>query len=170
MNSVWKSKCRKTPILSSRMIYDDWDSGTRLGRNLLANLKYRMLIYRDRLLEMGWLSRLSIHLQCRRPVFSPRVGKIPWRRKWQPIPYSCLENLMDRGARQVIVHGVTRVRHDWEMGQDGLRAAIGWDQRWGLTHRLWGGNETRSKHSSGTASFWTNLNTNHNSVLESRLS
>ena len=26
------------------------------------------------------------HPQCRRPGFDPWVGKIPWRRKWQPIP------------------------------------------------------------------------------------
>ena len=25
-----------------------------------------------------------IHLQCRRCGFSPWIGKIPWRRKWQP--------------------------------------------------------------------------------------
>ena len=25
-------------------------------------------------------------LQCRRPRFDPWVGKIPWGRKWQPIP------------------------------------------------------------------------------------
>ena len=25
-----------------------------------------------------------ISLQCRRPGFDPWVGKIPWRRKWQP--------------------------------------------------------------------------------------
>ena len=25
-------------------------------------------------------------LQCRRPVFSPWVGKIPWRREWLPTP------------------------------------------------------------------------------------
>ena len=28
----------------------------------------------------------SIYLQCRRPRFDPWVGKIPWRRKWQPTP------------------------------------------------------------------------------------
>ena len=27
-----------------------------------------------------------IHLQCRRPGFDPWVGKIPWRRAWQPTP------------------------------------------------------------------------------------
>ena len=26
------------------------------------------------------------HLQCRRPGFDPWFRKIPWRRKWQPIP------------------------------------------------------------------------------------
>ena len=25
-------------------------------------------------------------MQCRRPAFDPWVGKIPWRRKWQPTP------------------------------------------------------------------------------------
>ena len=27
-----------------------------------------------------------ISLQCRRPVFDPWVGKIPWGREWLPIP------------------------------------------------------------------------------------
>ena len=30
--------------------------------------------------------------------FDPWVGKIPWRRKWQPTPVFLLENSMDRGA------------------------------------------------------------------------
>ena len=38
------------------------------------------------------------------------LGKIPWRREWQPTPYSCLENSMDRGAWQATVHGVTDSR------------------------------------------------------------
>ena len=36
------------------------------------------------------------------------VGKIPWRRKWQPLQYPCLENLMDRRARWAAVHGVAK--------------------------------------------------------------
>jgi len=28
----------------------------------------------------------SVCLQCGRPEFDPWVGKIPWRRKWQPTP------------------------------------------------------------------------------------
>ena len=29
---------------------------------------------------------VSLTSQCRRPGFDPWVGKIPWRRKWQPTP------------------------------------------------------------------------------------
>ena len=40
---------------------------------------------------------------ARRTEFSPWVGKIPWRREWQPLQYSCLENSMDRGAWRTTV-------------------------------------------------------------------
>ena len=52
--------------------------------------------------------------QCRRHErhrFNPWVRKIPWRRKWQPLQYSCLENSMDRGAWWATVHRA-KVRHD----------------------------------------------------------
>ena len=49
---------------------------------------------------------VKICLQCRRPGFNPWVGKIPWRREWQPTPDSCLENSMDRGAWWATAHGV----------------------------------------------------------------
>ena len=46
------------------------------------------------------------------------MGSIPERRRplgggnGNPLQYSCLEKLMDRGAWQTIVSGVTRVGHD----------------------------------------------------------
>ena len=49
--------------------------------------------------------------QCRRLKrcrFDPWVRKIPRRRAWQPLQYSCLENPMDRGAWQATVHKVTK--------------------------------------------------------------
>ena len=33
---------------------------------------------------------------------------MPWRRKWQPNPYFCLEDPMDRGDWWAIVYGVTK--------------------------------------------------------------
>ena len=44
--------------------------------------------------------------QSRRPRFDPWVGKIPWRRKRQPTPYTCLGNPTDRGARPATVHEI----------------------------------------------------------------
>jgi len=49
--------------------------------------------------------------QCRRHKrlkFDPWVRKIPWRRAWQPLPYSCLENPMDRGAWRTAIHRVAK--------------------------------------------------------------
>ena len=40
--------------------------------------------------------------------FDPWVGKSPWRKTWQPTQCSCLENPMDRGAWQAIVHRVAQ--------------------------------------------------------------
>ena len=36
------------------------------------------------------------------------VGKIFWRRKWQPTPVLWTENTMDRGAWWTMVHRVTK--------------------------------------------------------------
>ena len=39
------------------------------------------------------------------PGFNPWVGKISWRRKWQPTQSSCLENPMDGGAWWATAYG-----------------------------------------------------------------
>ena len=46
--------------------------------------------------------------RCERLGFSPWVGKIPWRRAWQPTPAFLPDESMDRGAWQDIVHGVAQ--------------------------------------------------------------
>ena len=38
------------------------------------------------LVSLGWFSSKDSACQCRRQDFDPWVGKIPWRRKWQPNP------------------------------------------------------------------------------------
>jgi len=44
--------------------------------------------------------------------FFPWVEKIPWRKKWKLLQYSCLSSPMDRGSWQVPVHGVEK---QWDM-------------------------------------------------------
>jgi len=44
--------------------------------------------------------------------FHSWVGKISWRRKWQPTPVFFLKNPMNRGAWRATVHRVPKVGHD----------------------------------------------------------
>ena len=58
-----------------------------LARVLLAGFKYKELIYTSFKVLSWWLRWQRICLQCRRQIkcrFDPWVGKISWRRKWQP--------------------------------------------------------------------------------------
>ena len=58
-----------------------------------------------------WLSWQRTRLQCGRPGFSPSVGKIPWRRAWEPTPVFLPWRIpTDREAWWVAVHGVTKSR------------------------------------------------------------
>ena len=51
-------------------------------------LKWGIICFcQDYLLGLPWWLRwLRVCLQFRRPRFDPWVWKIPWKRKWQPIP------------------------------------------------------------------------------------
>ena len=46
------------------------------------------------------------------PGSIPGSGRSPGERNGNLLQYSCLENPMDRGAWQAIVHGVARVGHN----------------------------------------------------------
>ena len=51
--------------------------------------------------------------QCKRYKrfgFNPWVRKMPWRRAWQPTLVFLLENPMDRGTWQAMVHWVAKSR------------------------------------------------------------
>ena len=55
-----------------------------------------------------WFSGKEYARQHRRPGFDPWVGKIPRVGNGNPLWYSCLENPMDRGTWQAIVHRVAK--------------------------------------------------------------
>ena len=59
-----------------------------------------------------WLKK-KIHLQCRRHAFNLWVGKIPWRRKWQPTPvFLPGKTYGQRSLESYSPQGYKRVRHD----------------------------------------------------------
>ena len=60
-----------------------------------------------------WLHGIESACQCRRCGCDHWVSKISWRRKCNPLQYSCLENPRDGGAWWATVHESQRVGHDW---------------------------------------------------------
>ena len=46
------------------------------------------------------------------PDLIPELGRCPEKGNGNPLQYSCLENTMDRGAWQAIVHRSQRVEHN----------------------------------------------------------
>ena len=60
-------------VSSSRTLYIRSPSGDSTNKHYGTGLPW-------------WLRWYRICLQCRRPAYSPWVGKIPWRREWQPTP------------------------------------------------------------------------------------
>ena len=94
-----------------------WASWLRLSEFLNWSLRNVMLflaplLLRGKLAFLGlprWLSGKESACWCWRHRFDPWVGKIPWRRKWQPTPVFLLGKFHgQRGAWWAIVHGVAK--------------------------------------------------------------
>ena len=95
---------------------------------------------------LWWFSGKESTCQCRRHRFSLWVGKIPWRRKWQPTPLF----LPGKSHRQRSLMGYSpwfhkRVKHDWVTKQQqqqmflrlyksiGIRKSFLTDLNWALS-------------------------------------
>ena len=63
-------------------------------------------------------------LQSRRPGFEPQVGKIPWRREWQPTPVFLPEE--SHGQRSLMGYSPWdhRVEHNWATNTFTLKAPL----------------------------------------------
>ena len=55
-----------------------------------------------------WVKNMPAMPETQEMQFYPWVGKISWRRAWQPTPVVLPGEPMDRGARQAIVHRVAK--------------------------------------------------------------
>ena len=79
-----------------------------------AWIGHNVIFKRQVVLILGlprWLSNKESACQCkrcRRTWFDPWVGRFPGVGNGNPLQYSCLENSMDRGAWQAIVHGAAK--------------------------------------------------------------
>ena len=86
-----------------------------------------LLVYRPSIM---WLTGKEFTCWCRRREFDPWVGKIPWRRKWQPSPVFLPGKSYGQRAWQVTIHGVTeldmteRAYTDWSLESLNLDAWV----------------------------------------------
>ena len=87
-----------------------------------------------------WLSSKEFTCNAGDPGLIPGSGRSPWRRRWQPTPYSCLENYMDTGAWWATVHGVSGVGHGLVRHNTITTAAA--TLRHPLTRAVWEPNQT----------------------------
>ena len=55
-----------------------------LTHSLLSFSSFELTVLKVQQKAFQWLSSKESACQCRRCQFDPWVGKIPWRRKWQP--------------------------------------------------------------------------------------
>ena len=112
--ALWYKKTLCPKLISDHVFYWEICSeyvSTNLGHHCLIVLAvvpwdWHLLLLWAKVRASLLAQRLRIHLQCRRPRFSPWLRKIPWRRKWNPLQYSCLENPTNRGGWRVTVHGI----------------------------------------------------------------
>ena len=57
-------------------------------------------------------------------MFDPWVGKIPWKREWQPTQVFLPRNPMDRGAWQAPIHEVVK---NLPAAQETQVQSLGWE-------------------------------------------
>ena len=106
-DSFWKSNILKFKCLGVRYFCSSIDI-LELHFFYLEISWFIWSFFQALLDAIRWLSGKEIYLQCRRYGFDPWVRKIPYRRKWERLQYSCLENPMERRAWQAEIHRVTK--------------------------------------------------------------
>ena len=82
-----KGKATHSSILAWRIPWTPWtvQSMGSQSRTWLS-LSHGNSLFWTSLMAQGSPDGKSLCQQCRRPYLDPWIGKIPWRRKWQPTP------------------------------------------------------------------------------------
>ena len=71
-----------------------------------------------------WLSGKESACHCKRHRFNPWVGKIPWRRIWQPTPVSLPGKR--RGQRSLVGYSLVGIRKSWTLLSHWTTATVVW--------------------------------------------
>ena len=122
---VWSRKVLLFPLvtaimgISAPLSYSMWNLlGMSFMTSYFFNLHQEVFISSSLsaiicISEVGppwWLSDKESACQCRRHEFHPWVGKVPWRRKWQPTSVSLPGKSHGQEVWRATVHGVAESR------------------------------------------------------------
>ena len=112
----WLDTVKKIQFMPEKIPSSNKTMCSRQQTKWKRQVRSRILKYLGSLI---WMSEISFrYFQV---SINPLDEKIPWRRKWNPLQYSCLENPMSRGAQWAAVQGVVRIRHDLANKQQSFR-------------------------------------------------
>ena len=100
---------------------------TTRRQRIFPQIFWRDCGFAERLSQVAQWSR--IQLQCRRCRFDPWVGKISWRRKWQPSPVFLSGRFHAQRSLEGFSPGGHRVGHDWA-GAHSLALPTPWFWFW----------------------------------------
>ena len=124
MDCPWNSPGQNTGVGSWFLLQGIFTTqgsnpGLLLGRQILYQLSYpggqyinytsikSSYAFNGFYLLTRWCSGKELTCQC---GFDPWVGKIPWRRVWQPTPVFLPEKPMDRGVWRATAHRLAKSR------------------------------------------------------------
>ena len=108
----WTEEPSRLQSMGSKRVGQTWFSHG-VSKSQIGLRDFAFVLYTHYYGLPTWLSGKETACQCRRLKFDPRVGKIPWRRKWQPTPV--FSPGKSHGQRNLIGYsscGCKRVRRD----------------------------------------------------------
>ena len=81
-------------------------------QNVVIHIEYYLAIKKNDMIWASLVTQTIKNLQCRRSRFNPWIGKISWRREWQPTPVFLPEK--SDGQRSLVGYSPLghRVRHN----------------------------------------------------------
>ena len=92
-------------------VFPETDNLFAAGMSVTVSGNENVHIYKNRCTYIGlpwWLHGKEPDCQCRRCMFNPWAGKIPWRRKWKTAPVYLPGKSHGQRSQRATVHGVAK--------------------------------------------------------------
>ena len=142
---AWRAAVHR--VAKSRTWLGDWTTKTTVYHqikwligSIYCFLRFRKQSYKSLFGLSWWLSGQESACQCNKSRFDSWVRKIPWRRKWQPIPVVLPGKSHRQKSWWATVHGVAKELDttEWLNNNNKVSTRKGaWNLRLAWSH-IWG--------------------------------